>query len=113
VMQVKGGKEVTLTPGSSAELAAQEAGKRAALGKSKDVGAKYQGKLPSEPTYDMLQEADRKIEKLQEQVGTFEFHGYLRSGYGLNGEGGSRLHSRHPGLMRNTALEMKRKPMRN
>ncbi len=32
------------------------------------VGAKYQGDLPSEPTYDLLNEADEKIAKLEEQV---------------------------------------------
>ena len=49
---------------SAAELAAQEAAKKAALGQSDHVGAKYQGDVPSEPTYDLLEEADEKIEKL-------------------------------------------------
>ena len=87
-------KEATV---SAADLAAERAAK-AVLGDSSDqVGAKFQGALPSEPTYDLLQEADEKIAKLKEQVGAFEFHGYLRSGYGLNGEGGQQVAFEAPG----------------
>ena len=50
-----------------------------------------------EPTYDLLQEADETIAKLKQQVGAFEFHGYLRSGYGLNGEGGQQVAFEAPG----------------
>ena len=82
---------------SAAELAAQQAGQSAVLGESSQVGAKYQGQLPSEPTYDLLREADTKIEKLQEQVQSFEFHGYFRSGYGLNSDGGEQVAFQAPG----------------
>ena len=82
---------------SAAELAAQQAAQTAVFGESNQVGAKYQGQLPSEPTYDLLREADTKIEKLQEQVKSFEFHGYFRSGYGLNGEGGQQVAFEAPG----------------
>ncbi len=75
---------------SAAELA-QEAAKGAVLGQSNQVGANFQGQLSSEPTYDLLREADTKIAKLQEQVGAFEFHGYFRSGYGLNSVGGQQV----------------------
>jgi maltoporin len=34
---------------------------------------------------------------LQEQVGVFEFHGYFRSGYGLNSEGGQQVAFQAPG----------------
>src|ERR1700688_3446089 len=78
---------------SAVELAAQQA----ALGQSDQVGAKYQGQLPSEPTYDLLNEAESNISKLQEQLGTFEFHGYFRSGYGLNSEGGAQVAFQAPG----------------
>jgi maltoporin len=81
---------------SAAELAAQQAATRAISGNS-DVGAKYQGDLPSEPTYDLLNEADQKINKLQEQVSSFEFHGYFRSGYGLNRVGGQQVAFEAPG----------------
>src|SRR5262249_10062497 len=35
--------------------------------------------------------------KLKEQVGAFEFHGYFRSGYGLNSKGGSQVAFQAPG----------------
>src|SRR6516164_5087453 len=82
---------------SAAELAAEKAAQNAVLGGSSQVGAKYQGQLPSEPTYDLLREADTKIEELQEQVQSFEFHGYFRSGYGLNSQGGQQVAFQAPG----------------
>src|SRR5215471_14320327 len=84
---------------SAAELAAEKAAQNAVLGESKSaqVGAQYQGQLPSEPTYDLLREADVKITKLEEQMKSFEFHGYFRSGYGLNSEGGQQVAFAAPG----------------
>jgi len=82
---------------SAAQLAVEQAGKGAVLGQSDQVGAKFQGDIPSEPTYDLLQEADTKIAKLQQQVGLFEYHGYLRSVYGLNGVGGQQVAFEAPG----------------
>jgi maltoporin len=61
------------------------------------VGAKFQGQLPSEPSYDLLQEADRRIAQLQERLGSFEFHGYFRSGFGLNSVGGQQVAFEAPG----------------
>lgn len=87
-------KESTI---SAAELAGQKAAQAAAGGNSDQVGAKYQGQLDVTPTYDQLQEADREIAGLQRQVGSFEFHGYLRSGYGLNSEGGQQVAFQSPG----------------
>jgi maltoporin len=81
---------------SAAELAAEKA-TRSVLGQSNQVGAKFQGQLAQAPTYDFLMEADRKIEKLQQQVGAFEFHGYFRSGYGLNSVGGEQVAFQAPG----------------
>src|ERR1700757_4557381 len=43
---------------SAVELAAQQAAEKAVLGQSDQVGAMYQGQLPSEPTYDLLNEAE-------------------------------------------------------
>jgi len=76
------------------ELAEQA--KKVISGQSQ-VGAKYQGKLPSEPTYDLLQEAQSEIASLKQQLGAFEFHGYFRSGYGLNSEGGQQVAFQAPG----------------
>ena len=56
-----------------------------------------QGQLPSAPVYDWLQEAQSEISKLQEEAKTFEFHGYFRSGYGLNGVGGQQTAFEAPG----------------
>lgn len=81
---------------SAVELAAQQT-EKAVLGQSSQVGAKYQGQLASAPTYDLLRDADSKIEKLEQQVGTFEFHGYFRSGYGLNSVGGQQVAFEAPG----------------
>jgi len=39
------------------------------------VGAQYQGTLPSEPTYDLLQEAQSEIASLKQQVGTLNSTG--------------------------------------
>jgi len=86
-------KEATV---STADLAAERAAK-AMLRNSDQVGAKFQGDLPSEPTYDLLREADETITKLKQQVGTFEFHGYFRSGYGLNSAGGQQVAFEAPG----------------
>src|SRR5207245_4499942 len=82
---------------SASQLAAEQAAKKVLFGGSNQVGAKFQGQLPSQPTYDLLQEAQTKIAGLQEQVGTFEFHGYFRSGYGLNSEGGQQVACQAPG----------------
>jgi maltoporin len=81
---------------SVSQLAAEAAEKAVSSG-SNQVGAKFQGAVASEPTYDLLREADQKIEKLQQQVGGFEFHGYFRSGYGLNGTGGQQVAFQAPG----------------
>jgi maltoporin len=99
--QIQKQKEVSQTTkqetASAVELAARQAAEKAVRGQSDQVGAKYQGQLPSEPTYDLLNEAEAKISKMQEQLGTFEFHGYFRSGYGLNGKGGSQVAFQAPG----------------
>src|SRR6266496_2013297 len=82
---------------SASQLAAEQAAKKVLFGGSDQVGAKFQGAVASEPTYDLLREADQKIEKLQQQMGTFEFHGYFRSGYGQNSAGGQQVAFQAPG----------------
>src|SRR6266568_2597815 len=82
---------------SAVQLAAQQAAEKAVRGQSDQVGAKYQGQVPSEPTYDLLNEAEAKIAKLEQQVQSFEFHGYFRSGYGLNSQGGGQVVFQAPG----------------
>jgi maltoporin len=80
---------------SAVELAAQDAAKTA-FGQSKEKEA-LQGQVPAAPTYDQLRDAETAIKKLEEQVKTFEFHGYLRSGYGLNSRGGQQVAFQAPG----------------
>jgi maltoporin len=87
------GKDGTV---SAVQLAAEQTGK-SFVGQSDQVGAKFQGDVSAEPTYDQLQEAEQKIAQLQQQVGAFEFHGYFRSGYGLNSEGGEQVAFQAPG----------------
>ena len=82
---------------SAAQLAAENAVRKVLFGNSDKVGAQYQGQIPSVPTYDLLQEAETKIAGLQQQMGAFEFHGYFRSGYGLNSQGGQQVAFQAPG----------------
>src|SRR5262249_38294897 len=56
-----------------------------------------QGQVPASPTYDQLRDAESEIHKLAEQVKTFEFHGYFRSGYGLTSAGGQQVAFQAPG----------------
>ncbi len=64
---------------------------------SSQEGARFQGQVPSRPTYDLLQEAETKIEGLRREIGRFEFHGYFRSGYGQNSKGGQQVAFQAPG----------------
>jgi maltoporin len=82
---------------SAAELAAEQTVRKAILGNSNEVGGKFQGTVPSEPSYIFLQEAETKIETLQQAESLFEFHGYFRSGYGLNSVGGQQVAFEAPG----------------
>jgi maltoporin len=76
---------------------AQEAIQKVLFGNSPTVGAQFQGRIPSRPTYDLLQEAETSIAELKERASTFEFHGYFRSGYGVNSKGGQQVAFQAPG----------------
>src|SRR5215813_7780826 len=82
-------------PVSDVGRAVQDAAK-VALGQSKENQA-LQGQVPAAPTYDQLRDADTRIHKLEDQAKTFEFNGYLRSGYGLNSRGGQQVAFQAPG----------------
>jgi maltoporin len=58
---------------------------------------RLQEQTTTDTTYVQLRDADTKIAKLEEQAKAFEFHGYLRSGYGLNGLGGQQVAFEAPG----------------
>jgi len=95
--QIEKQKNTSTTADHAAELAAEKAVKRVLFGEASQVGAKFQGQLPSQPSYDLLQEAEAKLQGLQQQVSSFEFHGYFRSGYGLNSVGGQQVAFKAPG----------------
>src|SRR4029453_11887616 len=80
---------------SAVATAAQDAA-NVAFGQSKEKQA-LQGQVPAAPMYDQLRDADTRIHKLEDQAKTFEFHGYLRSGYGLNSRGGQQVAFQAPG----------------
>jgi maltoporin len=81
----------------SATALIQEKSRSSWISQANQVGAKFQGQLPSEPSYDLLREADRRIAELQQHEGSFEFHGYFRSGFGLNSRGGQQVAFKAPG----------------
>jgi len=56
-----------------------------------------QGELPSAPRFEFLRDAEKKIEALEDQVRSFEFHGYFRSGYGVNIRDGQQVAFQAPG----------------
>src|SRR5258706_5764357 len=53
--------------------------------------------MATEPTFDWVQEAQGEIASLEQEMGALEFHGYFRSGYGLNSEGGQQVAFAAPG----------------
>ena len=56
-----------------------------------------QTELANTPTYDEIQDSVKVVRELQQQVKQFEFHGYMRSGEGLNSEGGQMVAFQAPG----------------
>ena len=56
-----------------------------------------QGQVPSETTYDLLRDAESRVVEVEEEVKSFEFHGYFRAGYGLNSVGGQQVAFQAPG----------------
>ncbi len=94
--QIQASKEAA-SASASAERVARETAAKALLSGLLNSGQQFQGQLPSAPTYDLLREAETKIEGLETQARLFEFHGYFRSGYGLNGVGGQQVAFQAPG----------------
>ena len=94
--QIQQTKVATETTTASAEPVAREAAEKA-VATGPGVGQQFQGQLPSQPTYDLLRDAETKIEGLETEVRSFEFHGYFRSGYGVNSVGGQQVAFQAPG----------------
>jgi maltoporin len=85
---------------SATQLAAEQAAKEIAKpleGNMQQDVKRLQELTTTNTTYVQLRDADNKIAKLEEQAKAFEFHGYLRSGYGLNGLGGQQVAFQAPG----------------
>ena len=56
-----------------------------------------QTELANTPQYDSIQDSEKVVSELKQQVKQFEFHGYLRSGQGLNSLGGQMVAFQAPG----------------
>jgi maltoporin len=56
-----------------------------------------QTELANTPRYDTVQDSETVINELKQQVKAFEFHGYMRSGQGLNSGGGQMVAFQAPG----------------
>jgi maltoporin len=76
--------------------AAQEVAKFLGGMSDEDV-KKLQEQTTTDTTYVQLMSADTKIAGLEQQAKAFEFHGYLRSGFGLNSVGGQQVAFQAPG----------------
>ena len=74
---------------STVQLAAEKAARTAVqdLETGQQSKAELAQQIGTTPTYDQLRDAESQIKKLETQMKAFEFHGYFRSGYGLNGTG--------------------------
>ncbi len=59
--------------------------------------SKAASEIASTPLYDELRDFQSSLRKLETQAKSFEFHGYFRSGYGLNGRGGQQVVFKAPG----------------
>jgi maltoporin len=56
-----------------------------------------QTELANTPRYDTVQDSEQVVADLKQQIKAFEFHGYMRSGQGLNSEGGQMVAFQAPG----------------
>ncbi len=81
----------------SAADAGTEQSKGPVLGDWARVAEGGQGQVPATPSYDQLRDAETRIETLEKEVKSFEFHGYFRAGYGLNSVGGQQVAFQAPG----------------
>src|SRR5215813_13273053 len=84
---------------STVQLAAEKAARTAVqdLETGQQSKAELAQQIGTTPTYDQLRDAESQIKKLETQMKAFEFHGYFRSGYGMNGKGGQQVAFQAPG----------------
>lgn len=81
--------------GQAAQVAKEIA--KSVEGDQRQDEKRLQQETTSNTTYVQLRDADSRIEKLEKEAKAFEFHGYLRSGYGLNERGGQQIAFQAPG----------------
>ena len=62
-----------------------------------EVIGRAQRELGTTPYYDQLRDAERRLRVMKEKLDMFEFHGYLRSGFGMNDKGGQQVAFAAPG----------------
>jgi len=80
----------------TAQQAAQEIAKPV-QGNADQNELSLQEQTTTNTYYIQLRDADTRIKQLEAQAKAFEFHGYFRSGYGLNGRGGQQVAFQAPG----------------
>ena len=97
---------------SVAELAAQQA-TQAVMGNSVQVGAKFQGQIPSEPTYDLLAKRTKRSRSCRNRLAPLNSTGISDPAMDSTARAGSKLHFKHPVRRPNTASGMRRKPTGN
>src|SRR5262245_32109960 len=93
-------QKTTVTPSDKYSVTAQQAAQEIAKPVGGNAGQNeksLQEQTTTNTTYVQLRDAETKIRRLEEQAKAFEFHGYLRSGYGLNGRGGQQVAFQAPG----------------
>jgi len=77
--------------------AAQSTWKIVQGGQNPSTTKELQQQVGSGLEYDQIRDAEVRIQNLEAEAKAFEFHGYLRSGYGLDGNGGQQVAFEAPG----------------
>lgn len=97
------GPEIAATQPATSPGAAPQSGKPPSqsiweiLGTGQRNAAALQQQVGSGLEYDQIRDAEVRIKNLEATTKAFEFHGYLRSGFGLNGDGGQQVAFQAPG----------------
>ena len=90
-------KNTVSVPDLEAEVSKQVTAKEEPKLSRGEKTAIEQTELANTPQYDEVQDSEKVVRELQQQVKQFEFRGYLRSGQGLNNEGGQMVAFQAPG----------------
>ena len=85
------------TPPLTATAPAQNGQQRHRNQQLREQGVEQEQELGVEPRYDEIRDAEIAVPDLQHPIRPFEFHGYFRSGTGVNGKGGQQATFQAPG----------------